>query len=68
MLFQKDILAVTDAKPICDLVDFFKLWPELKGKVEAVIERPDLDACEREVLVWLSRLADRVGPDDLTRD
>lgn len=50
--------------PITDLADFYTRWPSLRGTVDRVIASDDLSSEEREVVVWLKRLADRVGPKD----
>ncbi|MEM9350584.1 MAG: hypothetical protein AAGA47_10000 [Pseudomonadota bacterium] len=51
--------------PIEDLADFYTRWPSLRGIVDGVIACEGLTAEEREVVVWLKRLADRVGPQDI---
>ena len=51
--------------PISDLADFYTRWPSLRGIVDEVIACEELTSDEREVVVWLKRLADRVGPQDL---
>lgn len=51
--------------PIADLADFYTRWPSLRGIVDQVIARESLTAEEREVVVWLKLLADRVGPQDI---
>jgi hypothetical protein len=56
-------------KPVIeDLVDFYKNWPELRSV--AVDLRKHCDLCEKdiEVLNWMIRVVDRVGPADLERD
>lgn len=51
--------------PIQDLADFYTRWPSQRGIVDRVIAHPHLSDEEREVVVWLKRLADRVGPQDI---
>lgn len=51
--------------PISDLADFYTRWPSFRGIVDEVIACDGLSPDEREVVVWLKRLADRVGPQDL---
>ena len=51
--------------PIVDLADFYTRWPSLRGIVDNVIASESLSSEEREVVVWLKRLADRVGPQDI---
>ena len=54
--------------PIADLVDFYRLWPELRPQARALLDREDLTAQEREVLRWMIRVVDRVGPSDLDEE
>ncbi|MEL6550648.1 MAG: hypothetical protein AAFQ54_10435 [Pseudomonadota bacterium] len=51
--------------PIKDLADFYTRWPSQRSIVDRVIAQPSLSEEEREVVVWLKRLADRVGPLDI---
>ncbi|MEM6727586.1 MAG: hypothetical protein AAF618_03725 [Pseudomonadota bacterium] len=51
--------------PIKDLADFYTRWPSLRGIVDQVIECEGLTESEREVVIWLKHLADRVGPQDI---
>jgi hypothetical protein len=48
-----------------DLADFHLRWPEFRPLAAATVERSELSRCEREVVRWLIRLADRVGHQDL---
>ncbi len=51
--------------PPRDLVDFHLRWPEFRTLAARVAENKNLAASEREIVQWLLRLADRVGPRDL---
>jgi hypothetical protein len=48
-----------------DLPDFHVRWPEFRSCAEALMKNPSLNAGERELVGWLVKLADRVGPQDL---
>ena len=49
-----------------DVADFHLRWPEFRAIAAAAVERDNLKSHEREVFLWLIRLADRVGRNDLT--
>jgi len=51
--------------PPRDLADFYLRWPEFRVVAAEIAERETLSATELEVMKWLLRLADRVGPRDL---
>ena len=51
--------------PPRDLVDFHLRWPEFRTLAARIAENEQLAASEREIVQWLLRLADRVGPRDL---
>ncbi|QEL23733.1 hypothetical protein FQV39_14930 [Bosea sp. F3-2] len=51
--------------PPRDLADFYLRWPEFRIVATEIAERETLSATEQEVMKWLLRLADRVGPRDL---
>lgn len=51
--------------PPRDLSDFHLRWPEFRAIAARVAERRCMSASEREVMTWLLRLADRVGPRDI---
>jgi len=61
MMIERNI----SSGPIQDLADFYTRWPSLRGIVDKVIACETLTEEEREVVVWLKRLADRVGPQDI---
>ncbi len=51
--------------PPHDLVDFHLRWPEFRFIAARLAERDGIAPIDREVISWLLRLADRVGPRDL---
>ncbi|MDZ4366413.1 MAG: hypothetical protein U0987_05205 [Afipia sp.] len=52
--------------PIRDLADFHLRWPEFREKAVKVSQSAMLKPPERETIMWLIRLADRIGSRDLT--
>lgn len=62
------MLAKTTQSPIEDLVDFYRQWPDLRPGAETLAARQDLTADEREILCWMIRIVDRVGPSDLSEE
>jgi hypothetical protein len=48
-----------------DLVDFYLHWSDFRGHAEALMQRPGLSPEEHELIGWLIKLADRIGPRDL---
>lgn len=52
--------------PPKDLADFHLRWPEFRSIGAQVAENACMSDMQREVVIWLLRLADRVGPRDLT--
>ncbi|MEL6608815.1 MAG: hypothetical protein AAFO58_08460 [Pseudomonadota bacterium] len=61
MMIDRDI----SSGPVVDLADFYTRWPQLRDHAVSVLDRPDLTDAEREVLVWLTALADKIGPVDI---
>jgi hypothetical protein len=57
--------ARSNLAPPRDLADFYLRWPEFRIVAAEITERETLSTTEREVMTWLLRLADRVGPRDL---
>jgi hypothetical protein len=49
-----------------DVLDFHLRWSEFRTLACSVAERSDLSEQERAVVRWLTELADRVGPRDLS--
>jgi hypothetical protein len=48
-----------------DLIDFYRRWPEFRHTVVALARRADLSPAERETVLWLILLADRIGEHDI---
>ena len=57
--------AEANPRPIRDLPDFYLRWPEYRDVALAAAASAALSPPEREVVLWLTRLADRVGERDL---
>jgi hypothetical protein len=54
-----------DAEMIAeDLIDFYRRWPELRGVAISLSEKTDLSAMQRNLVQWMIKLLDRVGPMD----
>lgn len=62
------MLAKATQSAIEDLVDFYRRWPAMRDQANALVDRPDLGRDEREMLTWMIRVIDRVGPSDLSED
>lgn len=62
------MLAEIKTRRIEDLVDFYRHWPEMRRHAQAIRDRGDLGADEQEVLKWMIRVVDRVGPSDLSEE
>ncbi len=60
------MLAKANDRKITDLVDFYRHWPELRRSAVALSERGDIGEDEQDVLRWMIRVIDRVGPSDLS--
>ncbi len=56
----------TPSRPVRDVADFHLRWTEFRPVVLSLAEDDHLTPEERDVLIWLVRLADRVGARDLT--
>lgn len=48
-----------------DLPDFHIRWLEFRPEALRILEKKSLDGREQEILLWLIRMADRVGASDL---
>lgn len=48
-----------------DLVDFFGRWPNTRRKALNLLESPELDSEQANILKWMIFVIDRVGPADL---
>lgn len=51
--------------PIKDLVDFYNRWPAIRPRIQAVSEGAPPTADDLEILNWLIRITDMIGPSDL---
>lgn len=50
-----------------DLVDFYKCWPKLRPDAVKLKENNALADKDVDILDWMIRVVDRVGPVDLER-
>lgn len=53
---------------ITDMVDFYRQWPNLRPHAIGVIDACALTEDQIEVLRWMIKVVDMVGPQDITRD
>lgn len=53
---------------IDSIMEFYRRWPGLRKHPEALLACAHLSAEQREVLDWMIRVVDRVGPADLRED
>jgi hypothetical protein len=51
-----------------DLVDFYKYWPELRPNAIKMTKNNSLGDKDINILDWMIRVVDRVGPVDLERE
>lgn len=58
----------TTQPAIADLVDFYKCWPDLRVTAMKLKKNNALAEKDIEVLDWMIRVVDRVGPADLKGD
>jgi len=54
--------------PINDLVDFYNCWPELRTSAVKLTKNSTLADKDVDILDWMIRVVDRVGPVDLERE
>ncbi|WP_156640259.1 hypothetical protein [Bosea sp. PAMC 26642] len=54
--------------PIRDLADFHLRWSEFREAALKASNSSALATQERETILWLIRMADRIGRRDLVRD
>jgi hypothetical protein len=54
--------------PIRDLADFHLRWSEFREAALRASQSSALVSQERETILWLIRMADRIGIRDLTRE
>lgn len=52
---------------ITDAVDFYEKWPVLRERAEKLVETRDMTQKDSELLKWMIRMVDMVGPHDITR-
>ena len=52
-------------EPIANLVDFYARWPMLRRQMQKVASGAPLSSDDQQVLQWLIRIIDMVGPGDL---
>ncbi len=52
--------------PIRDLADFHLRWSEFREMAVKVAQSATLEPTDRETIMWLIRMADRIGSRDLT--
>ena len=50
---------------IRDLPDFHIRWLEFRPDAMRILEKKALDEREQEILLWLVRMADRIGASDV---
>ncbi|GAA6189782.1 hypothetical protein [Litorivita sp. NS0012-18] len=62
------MLPPTGDHAIQDLVDFYHRWPELREEAVSVAETCKLEGGQREILGWMIKVIDRVGPADLAKE
>lgn len=62
------MLATTKDRKIHDLVDFYRHWPEMRAQAQSLQARQDISDDQQEVLEWMIRVVDRVGPSDLSEE
>lgn len=53
---------------IADVVDFYRQWPALRKRAEKLVETRELTHEDAELLHWMIRMVDMVGPNDITRE
>jgi hypothetical protein len=53
---------------ITDAVDFYKQWPRLRLNAEKLLETRTLNDDDAQVLRWMIKVVDMVGPHDVARD
>ncbi|MEN8748494.1 hypothetical protein [Marivita sp.] len=53
---------------INDAVDFYRQWPKLRGNAEQLLKAQALAKDDVEVLRWMIKVVDMVGPHDIKRE
>lgn len=62
------MMVTTNDRMIKDLIDFYRRWPEMRLQAQSLQAHPDIGDAQREVLKWMIRVVDRVGPSDLSEE
>lgn len=52
--------------PPRDLIDFHLRWREFRPFADSALQAAVLTPAQRETLMWLIALADRISPEDVT--
>lgn len=53
---------------IADAVDFYNRWPSLRKRAEELVRTRDMTEDDAELLHWMIRMVDMLGPNDIVRD
>ena len=53
---------------IADVVDFYRQWPELRERAEQLVETREMAQEDAELLHWMIKMVDMVGPNDIIRE
>lgn len=53
---------------IADAVDFYRQWPKLRFNAEQLLETRVVKDEDAEVLRWMIKVVDMVGPHDVIRE
>jgi hypothetical protein len=53
---------------IADVVDFYRQWPELRERAEHLVETREMAQEDAELLRWMIKMVDMVGPNDIIRE
>jgi hypothetical protein len=56
----------TQVAAVRDLADFHMRWLDFRPQALEIAGRPVLSDEQRELIMWLVHLADRIGPRDLS--
>jgi len=51
-----------------DVVDFYRKWPDLRSRVRSLITDGVQDADDQELLRWMIKIIDRIGPHDVDQN
>ncbi|MGJ8602777.1 MAG: hypothetical protein ACSHXH_01535 [Marivita sp.] len=53
---------------IADAVDFYRQWPQLRERAEKLVETRDMAEEDAELLHWMIKMVDMVGPNDIAQE